>query len=85
MKFVKYIWGEDAYAVVQPIRDDDPRVVEINMCGDENGSDKSWGKLIYGSKVKYEKSGKVFFFKDIKAIEELDDDEVLNEHFTGLI
>ena len=88
MKFVKYIWDEYAYVIVQPMSDTDARCEDLLDTEQEqyqNGSDRSWGKLIYGSKVKYSKSGRVFFFRNIKAIEELDYDEVVNEHFVGLI
>lgn len=86
MKFVKYIWNEDAYAIVQPISDTDPRCENLLDTEEyQNGSDRSWGKLVYGSKAKYSKSGKVFFFRDIKSMEELDDEEVLNEHFAGML
>jgi len=79
--------GHERYVIIQPLSNDHPEVLRIHgeypTIDPDNGG--MWGRLVYGSRVKYEKSGRVFRFCDADDITELDEDEVMDEHFVGLI
>ena len=93
MKFVKYSWGNDKdgnerYVIVQPLDENNKEVKRIKedvIIDDSFHKNCRWGKMIYGSSVKYTKSGNIYYFNDIKKITKLDTEEVMREHFVGLI
>ena len=93
MKFAKYSYGinpetgNEGYAIVQPLDENDKEVIRVRLKFGtlESTKGRIWGRIIYGTAVEYRKSGIVCYFDDLKSIEELDTDTVLNEHFVGLI
>ena len=94
MKFAKYSWGynnddKEKYAIVQPLEDDCEEVKRILEEGFITDSavrvNCHWAKMIYGTNAKYSKAGAILYFTNVKKITELDEDEVMNENFVGLI
>lgn len=97
-KFQKISWGFDEndghekYVIIQRLNETDPEMIKYL---EENGhltetlkresEPYVWGKLVYGSSAQYEKSGRIFWFRQASNITNLDTEEVLKEHFTGLI
>ena len=93
-KFYKYSWGfrddgREKYVIVQPLDSNCEEVQKIKESGiiSDCALHKNchWGKLVYGSNVKYSRTGRIFYFRDVKTITVLDTNEVMEEHFTGLL
>lgn len=93
-KFQKLSWGcnpdtgGEKFVIIQPLDESSPEVQHHLeeyplLTSDEKGY--VWGKLVYGSRIQYDKSGRIFYFKDTANVTDLDDEYVLNEYFTGLI
>jgi len=94
MKFVKYSWGygddgKEKYVIVKPVAANDPEVIKIieecNYEGSLDLEDRFWGYVIYGSKTKYEKAKRLMMFSSVKTVTNLNVDDVMKEHFVGLL
>jgi len=96
-KFKKISWGIDPddghenYVIIQQLANDDPQVIrhleEFSHISEElfDKNDYVWGKLVYGSSVQYSRSGRVFYFSNVTDIQDIPEEAVLMEHFTGLL